>query len=176
LLKGSAIRETADEHGYHFQTQPPYQVLNNRYLHFAELIQLQQMEALLDKYHNTADMTKSLAYIVSKVYANDAFGFFQELTDYGRSGSLCTGSQKDVYYQYLLEFMRDAHEAHLEIVHELLKYDYLMNNRHRLPACFSSCNSGDVNQALYDWIKDEQFRSLHLLTNRVKAIGKSGRI
>ncbi|HRW13443.1 MAG TPA: DUF4080 domain-containing protein [Syntrophomonas sp.] len=163
LLKGSAIRETADEHGYHFQTQPPYQVLNNRYLHFAELIQLQQMEALLDKYHNTADMTKSLAYIVSKVYANDAFGFFQELTDYWQVRNLfAQGHKKDVYYQYLLEFMRDAHEAHLEIVHELLKYDYLMNNRHRLPACFSSCNSEDVNQALYDWIKDEQFRSLHL--------------
>ncbi|HNX92579.1 MAG TPA: radical SAM protein, partial [Syntrophomonas sp.] len=82
MLKGSAIRETTDEHEYKYQTLPPYKVLANRYMDFTEMIKLQQIESLLDKYHNSADMKQSLAYIISKIYRDDAFGFFEKLAAY----------------------------------------------------------------------------------------------
>lgn len=167
MLKGSMIREMADEYGYHYQYLPPYQVLTNRYLHYTEMIQLQQIEALLDKYHNSADMVQSIAYIISEVYKHNAFHFFEELACYWQARYLfAQGHKKELYYQYLLEFVRESHEGHLEIINELLKYDYLMNNRHRLPQCFSSCNPDYANQELYDYIKDEDFRCLYLADKR----------
>jgi hypothetical protein len=37
-----------------------------------------------------------------------------------------------------------------------------MNNRTRLPECIHSYNPDDVNQEVYGYIKDEEFRRLYL--------------
>ncbi|MBP1761921.1 MAG: magnesium-protoporphyrin monomethyl ester oxidative cyclase [Firmicutes bacterium] len=163
MLKGSSVREMVSEHGYIFQTLPPYMVLANRYMDFAEMIKLQQIESLLDKYHNSADMKQSLAYIISKIYKDDAFGFFEKLALYWQTQGLFEqGHKKEFYYQYLLEFVRKYHDDHTDIINDLLKYDYIMNNRTRLPECLYSYNPDDVNQEVYGYIKDENFRRLYL--------------
>ena len=54
------------------------------------------------------------------------------------------------------------HPQYSEIMNDLLKYDYIMNNRTRLPDCFFSYNPDDVNQEIYRYIKDDHFCSLHL--------------
>jgi len=163
MLKGSAIRETTDEHGYKYQTLPPYKVLANRYMDFTEMIKLQQIESLLDKFHNSADMKQSLAYIISKIYRDDAFGFFENLASYWQEQGLFEqGHKKEFYYQYLLGFIHKYHNDHTEIINDLLKYDYIMNNRTRLPECLYSYNPDDVNQEVYGYIKDENFRRIYL--------------
>ncbi len=167
MLKGAAIRKMAGEYGYQFQTLPPYRVLTNQYMNYAEMIKLQQIEDLLEKYHNSNDMTKSITYTISKIYANEAFQFFEKLAACWQSRDLfAKGHKKEQYYQYLLEFVRDYHGEHLEILNELLKYDYLINNRHRLPPCLTSFNPDHVNQELYDFIKDEEFRACYLVDRR----------
>ncbi|HWQ75887.1 MAG TPA: DUF4080 domain-containing protein, partial [Syntrophomonas sp.] len=67
LLKGSAVRETCAEHGYIFQSRPPYKVLANRYINPAEMIRLQQIEILLDRFYNSGDAAHSIAYIINSI-------------------------------------------------------------------------------------------------------------
>jgi hypothetical protein len=159
MLKGSAMREMAGEHGYHYQTLPPYKILANRYMEFADMIKLQQIEFVLDKYHNSADMAQSIAYIIGKIYIYDAFKFFENLASYWQLQELFEqGHKKEFYYQYLLEFIHKYHDNHTDIINDLLKYDYIMNHRTRLPDCFYSYNPEDVNQEIYGFIKNEDFR------------------
>lgn len=163
MLKGSNIRETAPEHTYIFQEQPPYKVLANRYINFAEMIKLERIESLLDIYYNSADMMQSIAYIINRIYNDDAFQFFETLASYWQAqGYFARGHKKEFYYQYLLEFVRTCHPDHTEIINDLLKYDFIMNNRTRLPDCFYSYNPDKFSQEIYSYIKDENFRSLYL--------------
>lgn len=65
-LKGTLISETKEEHGYQFTSRPPYQVIKNNYVSASELDELKAVEAIVDKYHNSGDFKRSLAYLFKK--------------------------------------------------------------------------------------------------------------
>lgn len=173
LLKGSAIRETISQHHYLFQKQAPYQVLANQFLSYTDLLKLKDIEELLEKYHNSGDMQQSLAYIVTSVYDNDAFAFFEDLAVYwNEQGFFAVGHKKDRLYSFLMQYMQNRHAQHAEIINELLIYDYCMRNRsNSLPDHLISNNPGNVNQEIYQYIKDQAFLQTHLL----ELAGKSQR-
>lgn len=164
LLKGSAIRASAQKHKYIFQQEAPYQVLANQYLDYTDLLDLQDIEELLEKYHNSGDMQQSIAYIVSSVYDNDAFAFFEEFSDYWNEQEFfAVGHKKDRLYSYLLCFIADHYGQHKDVVNELLKYDYYLRNRSNLlPLHLWSHNPEEVNQKIYSCIKDQQFMQEYL--------------
>jgi radical SAM superfamily enzyme YgiQ (UPF0313 family) len=163
LLKGSAMRDAAPEYGYIYQEQPPYQVLANHYIDYAGMIKLKQIEELLDKYHNSAEFVQSIAYIIRSVFDNDAFGFFEDFARCWQiQGLFDLGHTKESYYKFIIEFIQTHHPDQAEIINDLLKYDYIMNHRTRLPDCLWSYNPSDVNQEIYGYIKDDHFRKLHL--------------
>ena len=62
-LKGTLISETKEEHGYQFTSRPPYQVIKTIYVSASELDELKAVEAIVDKYHNSGDFKRSLAYL-----------------------------------------------------------------------------------------------------------------
>ena len=49
LLKGSRIREEAEKFGYKFKSSAPYEVMENDFMSFDELVKLKFIEDLLDK-------------------------------------------------------------------------------------------------------------------------------
>lgn len=163
MLRGSRMREMASKHAYAFQEQPPYKVLTNRYITFAEMIKLERIEYLLGIFHNSADMERSIAYIISRIYENNAFLFFETLASYWQTqGYFARGHKKEFYYQSLFEFVRTYHPDYIETIDDLLKYDYIMNNRSRLPEVFSSYNPDNINEEIYSYIKDDNFRRTYL--------------
>lgn len=159
LLKGSAIRNIADQHAYVFQQHAPYEVLSNRYLDYAALTRLKDIEELLEKYHNSGDMKQSLAYIIQSVYDNDAFAFFEEFADdWHQKKHDHIGHKKERLYGFLMLFIAERYADHKDVVNELLKYDFYLRNRtDLLPDHLWSFNPVDVNQEVYQYIKDQQF-------------------
>lgn len=164
LLKGSDIRELASQHNYIYQQQAPYQVLANNYLDYSQLIKLKYIEDILEKYHNSGDMPQSIAYIVANVYDDDAFTFFEDLSFYWRDhGLFDIAYKKDRFYGFLMLFLTERHSSHRDIVNDLLKYDYYMNNRSDLlPRQLWSYNPEGINQEIYKCIKDSNFLYEHL--------------
>ncbi len=164
LLKGSRMRELASEHGLIYQEEAPYQLLANQYISYSQMITLKQIEEILDKYHNSGDMRLSLAYIVSSVYDNDAFAFFEDFASYWKSENLFqVGHKKDRLYSFLLAFISREHVRHADIVNDLLKYDFLMRNRSDLlPAGLWTYNPEGIKEEIYSFIKDETFNKEHL--------------
>lgn len=163
LLKGSRMREQASEYEYIFQEQAPYQVLSNQYISYAQMIKLQRIEQILEKYHNSGDMPQSIAYMVSSVYDNDAFAFFEDLAAYWETNNFfAIGHKKDRLYSYLMDFIRKQHITQAEVVNDLLKYDFLMKNRSdTLPVGLWSHNPANVKEEIYGYIKDTDFLNKH---------------
>ncbi|CFX44546.1 Elongator protein 3/MiaB/NifB [Syntrophomonas zehnderi OL-4] len=167
LLKGSRLRDEAQQYGYVFQEQPPYQILANNYISYDQMIKLKQIEELLEKYYNSGDMSRSVAYIINYVYDEDAFAFFEGLAFYWERNQLfAVAHKKERLYSILIDFIRGYHSPHLDVVNDLLKFDFLNKNRTDvLPAGLWSHNPAHIKEEIYACIKDKEFIKKHLPGN-----------
>ena len=59
MIKGTGVRKTADEHGYRYKDYPPYEVLYNDYITYAEMLKLKDIEEILEKYYNSKNFVLS---------------------------------------------------------------------------------------------------------------------
>ena len=160
LLKGSPLREESSQYGYAFQPQPPYQVLKNAYMSYDDLLQLERMEDLVDRYYNRNHMPQTIIYLTRILYQGDAFKFFEDLAAYWQERRLYgRGHKLDKLYQYLYDFTLQSHPEHTEIVHDLLKYDYLCNHhKNTLPDGIQAYPDLDLNNNVM--FEHQEFRHL----------------
>jgi len=163
LLKGSRIRREAESHAYLYQSQPPYQVLANKYITYDQLLKLTDIEDLLSRYYNSGLFAHTLNYIIDQYYQGDAFAFFENFAGYWLQNSLFgVGHKQGKEYSYLLDFMELNHSDSGKAINELLKFDFLFNHSSlSLPAGIKSYNPAD-NELLYAYLKDESFTQKYL--------------
>ncbi|MCX5781026.1 MAG: DUF4080 domain-containing protein [Firmicutes bacterium] len=173
LLKGSDLHRLSSKYGYMYQVQAPYQVLANQVLTYPEILALTRIEDIVEKYYNSGDMRRTLAYIVPAIYPDQALQFFGDLSEYWQSQQLFgLGHKKEAYYGYLLAFIASQYPDHLGTVYELLKYDYICrNHRYGLPPEWSSLNPDDINEQTYAYAQDANF----INRNLGKFAGKTAR-
>ncbi|NLY91949.1 MAG: DUF4080 domain-containing protein [Firmicutes bacterium] len=78
LLKGSPLRTEAETYGYTFTAAPPYELLGNKWLSYADLLLLKGVEEMVEKYFNSQHFRYTLAYL----FRDDTLSpwvFFSEL-------------------------------------------------------------------------------------------------
>lgn len=63
LLKGSPLREEAHTYDYRFTTAPPYEILANKWLSYADLLHLKGVEEMVEKYFNSHRFRYTLNYL-----------------------------------------------------------------------------------------------------------------
>ena len=153
LLKGSPLWEEADRHEYVRQAKAPYQVLANRYISYAELAHLQQVENLLNRYYNRGRFASTLDYMTSEVYEGKAFDFYSDLADFWEERELFSRGHRDrEEYTILKDFVLNRHPDLKATVNEYLKYDYLKNFiNHDLPPgldCHNPPNRNEIQRQL----------------------------
>ncbi|NLB89340.1 MAG: B12-binding domain-containing radical SAM protein, partial [Syntrophomonadaceae bacterium] len=106
LLKGSPIRKEAERYQYVYQGKPPYQVLSNHIITYDEMIRLNQIENLVNRYYNTHIIEETLNYIIEKIFADNAFRFFEEFAKYwDKEGLFYLGHKRDREYSIVKEFI-----------------------------------------------------------------------
>ncbi|MEJ6950720.1 B12-binding domain-containing radical SAM protein [Natronospora cellulosivora (SeqCode)] len=128
LLKGSEVRERAEEFSYKYSSLPPYEVLKNKDISYAELLSLKAVEDLLDKYHNSGVFEKSLKFIFYQ-YKNRFFDFFKDFSIYFEEENLHRRSHsRKSLYDILYNFYKSHIKNDLKIFAEFLKYDLIFNN------------------------------------------------
>ncbi len=81
LIKGSPLREQAEEHGYLYRTRAPYEVISNKYISSLAMIRLKKIENLLELYYNRGGFHRTLDYSIGEL-AETPFDFYEELADY----------------------------------------------------------------------------------------------
>lgn len=81
LLKGTLIRERAEEFHYRYMETTPYQVICNDFISAMEICRLKQIEEVLDLYANRGGFGRSLAYAIEK-FGQTPFDFYESFAEY----------------------------------------------------------------------------------------------
>lgn len=80
VLKGSGIWEKSREYGITFAPDPPYTVLETKELSHAEILKLNRIEEIMEKYYNSGKFRYSLEYILP--FFRSPFDFYSSLAEY----------------------------------------------------------------------------------------------
>ena len=145
LLKGSAIREEADKFGYKFKSKPPYEVMENDFLSFDELIKLKFIEDLLEKYYNSGDFKRSLDFLFEKMPS--PFSVFEKIYDYYLENALF---EKAVSLEMRYDVLTDIFKV--DGFCEFVKADRFTNPKVKTP--YENCE--EFKQKCFEFLKKEE--------------------
>jgi anaerobic magnesium-protoporphyrin IX monomethyl ester cyclase len=66
FLKGTPVRHKSEQHGFIYDPNPPYQIIESNYLSRAELHQIELLEGALEIYWNKKRTPNTLKYVTQK--------------------------------------------------------------------------------------------------------------
>jgi hypothetical protein len=163
LLKGSNIRKTLEKHKYNYQEEPPYQILDNKYINYSEIINLINIEELLSMYYNSERPQMSLNFITDKIYGGNAFLFYEKFAAYWEeNGFFRIGHKKEALYSFLKGFIDLYHSEYSQLLNDLIKYDFLSQHKaYELPPGIKRYNPENTNDLLYSFLKESSFISTY---------------
>ncbi len=165
LLKGSELRNKAEEYGYVYTDGSPYEILENQWINYTEILKLKDVEDLLEKYWNDRGFPCSLGYIINTLYKTNAFKFFEDFSHYWKERDLDEQSQsKESLYVIVLEFCQSQDFDEILYIQNLLRLDYLKENQKRkIPKGLEAKTSEEKNQV---WSKEEAHEFLQSIENK----------
>ena len=83
LLHGTRIRREADLHGYKYRDYPPYEVIENKYITSAEILEIKGIEEALDRTLNSGRFTHTLKYLEN--YFTEPFNLYKGFSEFLKS-------------------------------------------------------------------------------------------
>ncbi len=123
FLKGTPVRKKYKEHGFVFDPEPPYQIIESNYLSKTELERITKLEHALEIYWNSAKAQNTLRYVNTKY---SAFEFLLGLGEYfGTKSSYHKYSMNDVF-QIALEYSEKNYPEDT-LLKEFIALDYYLH-------------------------------------------------
>lgn len=164
LLKGSGLRKDEDKYGFKYLDLPPYEILENDFISYKEIIKLKAIEDLVERYYNEGYFEHSLEYIVNNHYTSpfdfyEDFSFYWEKEDYHK-----ISNSRNSLYEILMKFYKHKGFDDVCIFNELLRFDFIKNNKgSRIPRGISSLGVGISQKDIHEILKDERVIKEYLL-------------
>lgn len=136
VLQGSPLWYKSDEYGIVYDNYAPYEVIYTNWISYNEMQKVKLVEAILDKYYNEKYFINTFEYIVNNYYKKD-YDFFEEFANYWESKKYFdVNHSRDNLYKIFLEFIKFKNFSKLELIEELLIYDYILTNK-KVPSFFN---------------------------------------
>jgi radical SAM superfamily enzyme YgiQ (UPF0313 family) len=125
FLKGTPVRQKYEQHDYVFDPNPPYQIIESKYLSENELYQITQLEFALEAYWNKKRIIHTLQYVTSQ------YSSFDFLLGLGKAFEL----KFDYHKHTLMNIYEVVHDFVLEqfpedkVLITLLAIDYYLQHK-----------------------------------------------
>ncbi len=163
LLKGSSLRADRDKYGYKYIDEPPYEVLENNFISYGDMIRLKGIEEMVEKYYNEGYFQHTLEFIIVNYY-REPFEFYEDLSIYWETKDYHkVAHSRNNLYSILKDFIEYKNYEHGLIINNLLKYDYIYHNkRPKLPAKLEVSKEHRLQKNIHDILKDERILSDYL--------------
>lgn len=154
LLKGSQLRIDEEKYGFKYLDIPPYEIMENDYISYDEIISLKFIEELVEKYYNEGYFQHSIEFII-KNFFNSPFIFYEDLSKFWLENDFYDLSHsRDKLYKILYDYYIEKEFSNKGTFLNLLKFDYIQNNRkNRLPEWLPSER---LNNELIHWVLKEE--------------------
>lgn len=133
VLKGSYLYEHAGEYGMVYRSKPPYEIMENVWLRFDEVLKIKQVEEMLEVYYNSGQFEVTINLIESCFKSSFemflAIGRFYEERGYAGLRHTRIGR-----CEILLEFAQQIPFGDMEMLRQALTLDlYLRENMKSRP-------------------------------------------
>ena len=155
LLKGSSMREEADIWEMKYSDYPPYEILSTKDISYLELLKLKKVEHMVDKYYNGQKFNNTLKYFYPKY--KKPFDFFNDLSKlYENKGYFDRSIGNNEYYKLFLDFNYEVLKEDNYALREILRYDYLLQNKKRgMPEFLKGDLSREEEGKVKDSLREE---------------------
>ncbi|OIJ10216.1 B12-binding domain-containing radical SAM protein [Anaerobacillus arseniciselenatis] len=131
MLRGTGLRNQAEQYGYIYMDQSPYEILGNNVLSFSEIIRIKRVEDILEKYWNAHRMDTTIEFLIKNEFET-AFDFFQQFGDFwDGQGWSKIGHQLEDLFLRLEQFLQSRSTKDMEIIKGLMIYDFFLNHKHK---------------------------------------------
>lgn len=156
LLKGSGLRLSSEKYGYKYIDEPPYEILENNYISYKDIINLKGIEDLVEKYYNEGYFANTLEFIIHNFYPG-AFEFFEDFKMYWQDKEYNKISHsRNRLYENLKDFIDYKNYNHINIINDLIRFDYIINNKNTNIPSKLLCNNHELLQKdIHNILKDE---------------------
>lgn len=139
LLRGSRMRREAQRYGIVYSPNPPYRVLRTDVLSFEELMRLERIDGLNDRFSNSGKFDFAFPFL-PKV-SGSPFGFFDGICDFAEERFSCKEiarlPQTEAFrllWEYAVYLNETKKTIPLEEIRERLALDFLLGETRRLPS------------------------------------------
>ncbi len=121
VLKGSYMRERADDYGLVFRPEPPYEVLATKWMSYEDILALKVVEDMVETYYNSRQFENALEWLAHQF--DSAYTMYETMGAYYTARGLDGVSHSRLArYEILLDFVRDkvcAEQADEELREEM---------------------------------------------------------
>lgn len=158
MIKGTGIRNNADEHEFRYKDYPPYEVLYNKYITYNEILKLKDIEEILERYFNSKNFVLSMRYIIHNYYKESPFKFFEDFATYfDKNGYFNMSQGKNQLYKILLDFYTEKINKNIELFTEIIKYDYIsLGKTSNVPGFISKIEVEDFKNRCHLFLQNEE--------------------
>lgn len=158
LLKGSPMREEAEEWGMKYSPYPPYEILKTNTISYDELVELKRVEEVVDKYYNSGKFNNILKYFLDMF--DNAFEFYHRLGEFlYKKGYLNRNISGPHYYKIFLEFNNEELKNDNFLLSEIIKFDYLKFNKKKwMPEFLDRFTTKEEERIIKDYIRENNLQ------------------
>ena len=162
LLKGSGLREKAAKYGLVYKAEPPYEILYTDYISYEEILRLHGIDDLVDRYYNNGRFAHTLEYFFTCY--EEPFDFFEAFSLFWEEkGYDQIEHNKMAYYHHLIEFAISSPKVNEEIIKELVRFDYLLQESIKeMPLNFETIEREQLKETFNALLKDDEWVSSYL--------------
>ena len=162
LLKGSGLREKAEEYGLIYKAEPPYEILYTSDITYDEILRLHSIDDLVDRYYNSERFSHALEYFFECF--KYPFDFFEALSIFWEEkGYDLIEHNKMAYYHHLIEFAITSPYVNEEILKEMIRFDYLLQESIKeMPLQFETINREELKENYNALLKDDEWVEQYL--------------
>ena len=158
VLKGSVMHDRAQEYGIVYQDRAPYEVLSTKWLTYAEVIRLKQIEEMVEVYYNSGQFCCTMAALEQEFAS--PFCMYECLAAYyDEKNAFAVSHSRIGRYEILYDFIVKTGKERSEQYMEMLTLDmYLRDNVKKRPEFLRESGvSSDEAAAFYK--KEEKERT-----------------
>lgn len=127
FLKGTPVREKYEQHGFVFDPEPPYEVIESNYLSRSELDRIRLVEHALEIYWNKPRALRTLKYVTERY---GIFDFLEGLGEWFAQAHPFHRYTQANAYERLLSFVQHRYPEDA-LLSQLIETDYCTQHKSR---------------------------------------------
>lgn len=156
VLPGTEMYEKEEEYQLIYDSQPPYQILQTKWISFKEIADLLAFEDMFELIHNSPRLCHTLKFMTS--FYSKPVELFQHFFNYLQNKTELSNTNWTSLFSTFRSFIIESHPTlEKELLDDYLSWDWLLHSRkNNLPSFLDKGSNHNFKKQVFKGIKGEE--------------------